>query len=149
MKGRKSLNGIVSSLTGFFSALKWCLGILWETSQFYTAVRVLTEVLAPVLTITAEFIGRGVINLLASQAGCSSADTALLFLLVGLLLVAVVGGGLQKLAEYCRAMHEDKMGAKIANVMMGHALSADLEYFDNPAYYDKLNSASRDSYAIK
>jgi len=38
--------------------------------------------------------------------------------------------------------------SKIALSMMDRSLSSDLEYFDNPSYYDKHLSAFRDSSAM-
>jgi len=145
----KKVKRAALSLPGFFSALMWCFKMSWETSRFYTLLRMSVEALTPLLAIVAVFIGRGVINLLAGVDSGSGHETQRALLLLGsLLAVALLRKVCGKLVEYCRAMHEDMMGAKIAALIMSHALSADLEYFDNSAYYDKLRSANRDSYSI-
>ena len=126
----------------------WCLSLAWNTSKFYTIARILTEALLPVLTIGVAFAGRYIINILAGQATFSNNQQVLILLLIGILIIGLSRQGLQKLTQYCQAMHEDVLGAKISLLMMGKALSADLEYFDNPAYHDKLTSANRDSYVV-
>lgn len=131
------------------TTVKWCLALSWETSKYYTSSRIATEVFTPVLTIVAALIGRNVINLLAGYASpTGNAGRILIYLLGGLFLIAITRGISQKLVQYCQSMHEDMINAKIAMTITEHALEADLEYFDDPEYYDKLISASRDSYAI-
>ena len=143
------INKIIINIPTFFASLKWCLMLSWQTSRFYTASRVLAEVLTPALTITAAFISRNVINLLAEQSEAAMrSESMLIYMLSGLFVIAVIRGISHKLTQYCQSMHDDKITAKIAMILMEHTLEADLEYFDEPDYYDKLNSASRDSYAI-
>jgi ABC-type multidrug transport system fused ATPase/permease subunit len=45
-------------------------------------------------------------------------------------------------------MHGELISRQITMQMMEKALSTDIEFFDNPAYYDKLTAASRDSYSL-
>ncbi|MCL2222617.1 MAG: ABC transporter ATP-binding protein/permease, partial [Oscillospiraceae bacterium] len=145
----KKIKLIIEHFPEFLGTLKWCLSLSWQTSRFYTASRIFTEILTPVLAIVVAFIGRLVINLLAGQAEVEiSTEYMLVILLGGLCLIAIVRGLSQNIMQYCRTMHDDMMNAKIAAIIMEHALKADIEYFDNPDYYDKLNSANRDSYAV-
>ena len=140
---------IAKQLPEFFGTLKWCLSLSWNTSKFYTSSRILTEILTPILLIVVAFVGSLVINLLAGQADFDISSELMLFILLGgLCLVAIVKGLSQNIMQYCRTMHDDMLSAKIAAIIMEHALKADIEYYDNPEYYDKLNSANRDSYAI-
>lgn len=140
---------ILKELPDFFKTLKWCLNLSWQTSKVYTFLRVFTEILTPIMMIIVAFIGRLVINVLAGQAeNTTSSENTLLILLGSLCLIAIIQRLLKNITQYCRMMHNDMMNAKIATIIMKHALKADLEYFDNPEYYDKLNSTNRDSHAI-
>jgi len=144
-KMRKAIRG----LTEFFAVFLWCFELSWESSAFYTAIRMSSEVLKPLLAIAAVFLGRSLINLLAGVDAYNGIQSRMVIVLLsGLLVTAVLRGAFSKLDEYCRAMHDDMMIAKIATLVMNHALDTDLEYFDNSAYYDKLMSANNDSYAI-
>ncbi|MCL2248952.1 MAG: ABC transporter ATP-binding protein/permease [Oscillospiraceae bacterium] len=140
---------IVKNLPELTKTLKWCLSLLWQTSKFYTIVRIFTELLTPIFSTVAIFIGRVVINMLAGQAAFNvNPENILIILLAGLCAVAIVRGLSQNIMQYCRTMQDDMMNAKISEIMMEYAFKADIEYFDNPEYYDKLNSANRDSYAV-
>ena len=137
------------ALSVLFGMITWCLSFSWKSAKLYTMVRIVVEILTPVLTIVAVFIGRCIINILAGQYGASDSRQVLIFLLFGLLAVAIVRRSVNKLLEYCQTMHEDVMEAKISLMILDSAIYADLEYFDNPQYHDKLISAHRDSFAIK
>jgi len=147
-KMQNTINRLVRNLLEFFSALKWCIVLSWNTSKFYTASRIIAEILTPAFSIISAFIGKNVINILAGQMEYYNRNNALLLLLGLLLTIAVVRGLAQKMVQYFRAMHDDMMDASISSSIIENALNADLEYFDMPAYYDKLKSSSRDSYAI-
>ena len=54
----------------------------------------------------------------------------------------------QKAIQYSQAMQTEMLNGEIALDMMQRALTADLEYFDNPEYYDRLQSASQDSMSV-
>lgn len=140
---------LICNISEFISTLKWCLSLSWDASKLYTVSRILTEVLAPVLTLTVAFIGRNVINILAGQSSSTrNTEVILVYLLGGLFIVSVIRSVSQKLMQYCQTMHDDKLNAKIAMIITERTLEANLEYFDNPSFYDKLNSASKDSYSI-
>lgn len=135
-------------LSKFFSSVGWCLSFSWETSKFYTIMRIGIQILLPILTIGTSFIGKYIINLLAGIWVVEDSVRALLFLFVGLLSAALLKTTLQKITQYYQVMHGDILRSRISLMMMGRSFSSDLEYFDNPDYYDKLLSATRDSSAI-
>lgn len=149
MENTSKIRIVIREFPEFIKTLKWCLHLSLQTSKFYTFLRIFSEILTPVLAIVVAFIGRLVINLLAGQAEYNiSTEYMLLILLGSLCLVAILRSLSQNIMQYCLTMHSDMMNAKIATIIMEYALKADIEYFDNPKYYDKLNSANRDSYAI-
>ncbi len=142
----EKING--KELTSFFSTIFYCLSLSWKASKYYTTVRIAGQILTPVLTIVGAFVGKYLIDLLAGAWIVPDATQMLFLLFAGLFFVALLGTINQKVQQYCQSMHNDLVGGKLALIMMGHSLSADLEYFDNPDYHDKLMSATRDSSAI-
>ena len=145
----RKIKTATAKLPDFIGILKWCIGLSWQASKFYTAARMLSDALVPILSVIIAFIGRSLINLLAGQAEYSSGPEHMLILFVGsLFLIAIIRSLSVNVMQYIRSMHEDMMNAKIASIIMDHALKSDIAYFDDPDYYDKLNSANRDSYAI-
>ena len=130
----------------FVSNIRWCLSLSWKASAFYTLARIGSQILTPAFTIVASFAGKYVIDILAS----ASADSMgiLIKLLIILPAIALLRSSMQKMAQYCQTMHDDKINSRISIIMMDRALSVDLEYFDNPTYQDKIQTATRDSHSI-
>lgn len=132
----------------FFLTVRWCLSLSWKASRFYTLIRIGSQIITPVFTIVASFLGKHVIDLLAGNEAPSHANDTLFFLLIGLLTIALLRTLVQKMTEYCQSMHEDTINSRISLIMMDRSLSVDLEYYDNAEYQDKIQAANRDTYAI-
>lgn len=126
----------------------WCLLFSWKSSKFYTVVRVLAEISSPILVIVVAFIGRNLLNLLAGQTDTQRPEMMVLVLIIVIFFISAIRAFIQKLTQYCQSMHEDILDGKLSLIIMERALSMDLEYYDNPAYYDKFTSVERDSRAI-
>jgi len=126
----------------------WCLSLSWKASKFYTILRIIAGITTPLIVIALAFTGKHVIDLLADQGIFAQEVKTLVVLLVGLFALAVTRTLIQRADQYCQAMHEDILNGKLSLIIMERALSADLEYFDNPAYHDKLMAANSDSYGI-
>lgn len=135
-------------LSGFFSTVFYCMSLSWRASKFYTVVRIASQVMAPVLTIGAAFVGKYLLDLLAGGWLVKDAAKTLYLLFACLLAVSLLRAASQKIQQYCQSMHDDVVRGKLALIMMERSLAADLEYFDNPDYHDKLMAATRDSSAI-
>jgi len=142
------LQKLLKETPDFFSTVGWCLSLSWKASKFYTVFRVGTEILAPLLLIVLAFIGRYIINLLAGVLVVDEPVRIIIILFTVQLLIAILISGSRKLNQYCQAMQDDIIGNELSVSIMDKALSADVELFDNPDYYDKLQSVGRDSYAI-
>lgn len=134
--------------SGFFSTFFYCLTLSWKASKLYTVVRIASQTLTPILTIVAAFIGKYLLDLLTGEWPTEDAARTLLLLFACLLAIFLLRAVSQKIQQYCQSMHDDVVRGRLALIMMDHSLAADLEYFDNPAYHDKLITATRDSMAI-
>ena len=104
--------------------------------------------MTPFLGIAASFIGKYFLNLLSGNWVPVEVKSALLLLSAALLGIAIIRIFLERFTQYAQSMHSDLIKKDISLVMMDRSLKADLEFFDNPAYYDKQLSAFRDSFAI-
>lgn len=129
-------------------SLRWCLSLAWQTSKFYTIMHIGSEILLPVLAILTAFIGKYIINLLAGSWIAGSPSRTLFLLCFSLFLIAIFRVVLQNFVRYCHLMHSELLNCKISVSLMDHALSSDLEYFDNPSFFDKNMSVLRDSKAV-
>ena len=138
----------MKELSGFFSTVYYCLSLSWKASKFYTILRIAGQTLAPVLSIGAAYIGKYLLDLLAGGWLVADSTKTILHLFTCLLAISLLQAVSQKIQLYCQSMHDDVVSGKLALIMMDRSLSADLEYFDNPSYHDKLMTATRDSSAI-
>ena len=130
------------------SSINWCLSLSWKASKLYTVCRIAVGVFMPLFAILMAFIGKHVLDLLAGQGTFGQEAQALIFLLAGLFAIAATRLLMQRAEQYCQSMHEDMLGGRLSIMILERAFSADLEYFDNPAYHDKLMAANSDSYGI-
>lgn len=132
----------------FFSAVTDCLILSWRTSRLYTLLRLLCSLIPPLLTLVTALLGKFIIDLLTGVLAVP-APTVYLFLFMGGLLAAnIFRSLLQKVQLYTQSMHSDIINKELALYIMDKAGKADLEYFDNADYYDKISSCTRDSSVI-
>ena len=136
------------SLLEFFSAAADCLILAWRTSSFYTVLRFICHLVPPLLTLVTALLGKYVLDLLAGSLETSTPETYLLLFVAGLLVVRIANSLLQKAQLYTQTVHSDIINRELALYMMDKAGKAELEYFDNADYYDKLSACTRDAYVI-
>jgi len=132
----------------FFTLFFWCLPFAWNASKYYTLLRVVGEVARPLLVIVASFFGKHVVDLLAGFWITPNTENMLFALLAGLFGIALSRSLINTIIQYGQAMHTDILNNKIIVSVMERSITADLEYFDNPSYHDKLMAVNRDSHAI-
>lgn len=131
----------------FLSAVSFCFSLSWRTSPFYTALRLLSNLLPSVIGIVTAWLGKCLLDMLSgAQLG---GQREVLLLAAAMLALALLRGGVQKAGVYAQSMHEDMIQGELAAYLMEKAIGMDLEYFDDPDYYDKLTACTRDAYAIE
>lgn len=145
MKKRKK--GDIGKIKAFFSSFLFCLNLSWKSSNFYTIARLLCGIITPMCTLISTYVGKDIVNLLAGE-GKESNKTFLLQLLLTLFLTGVGISANQKLQQYLQTVHNEILTSHLSLYVIKKAVSLDLEYYDNPEYYDKLTAADRDSNAI-
>ncbi|MBE3520321.1 MAG: ABC transporter ATP-binding protein [Firmicutes bacterium] len=138
----------LKGVSSFIGTLAYCLRLSWTASWYYTAVRIGVQIVTPLLGILASFAGKYLVDLLAGTWVVPDPYRTLLWLLGAILAISLARTAGQRVAQYARSMHDQILNGKISIMVMDRALSADLEYFDNADYHDKLVSATRDSSAV-
>lgn len=139
---------IWADLHSFFSVIHTCFALSWKTSALYTVLRLSCNLLVPVLSFLCAVLGKYILNLIA---GVSQWPEPLWYLFAfcgGLLLANVLRSLLQKVQLYAQNLHEEIIDRELALFMMDKAGNADIAYFDNAEYYDKLSACSRDVFVI-
>ena len=136
------------NISAFFSAIADCMALSWRTSRFYTVLRLLCCLTSPLLTLAVAVLGKYILDLLAGGFTAPSPTAYLLIFAGGLLAINIMRSLLQKAQLYAQTVHGDIINKELALYMMDKAGKADLEYFDNADYYDKLSSCTRDASVI-
>lgn len=125
-----------------------CFSLSWEASVFYTILRLVGSLLPSLLAVLTSLLGKYLLDLLAGVWMVREPFRATVGLLAGMLAAALCSATLRKAGQYAQTMHEDIMNGMLSLKMMGKASDADIEYFDNPEYYDKMTACMRDISAI-
>jgi ATP-binding cassette subfamily B protein len=120
------------------------LRLVWRAHRGYAvAVAALRLVRAGVPVVTL-WVGKLIIDAVVAAAAAPGADTDRLWRLVAVEIAVVVGGDLLARAS---ALLESLLGDRFANVtsvrLMEHAATLDLAQFEDPAFYDQLERARR------
>jgi len=142
------VKNVADDLKSFLATVAWCLSLSWKTSKFYTIIRMVADIAMPLLSITSAFIAKYLLDMLAGDLVVEDTQFTLLLLFAGLLTIALIVMISQNVAQYSQSMQDDMISREISLDMMQRTLVADLEFFDNPNYYDRLQSASQDAMAV-
>jgi ATP-binding cassette subfamily B protein len=120
------------------------LAMVWRTKPSYGAGIVVVRVLASLGPVALLWVGKLIIDGVIANVGSADPDWRYLFGLVALELVIAL---LLELLGRAASLLESLLGDLFANEMsvrlMEHAATLDLEHFEDPDFYDKLQRARR------
>jgi ATP-binding cassette subfamily B protein len=144
---------IIKKTQEFLDTIRFCFSISWEASPKYFFIRLLLEVIFSVIPFITIFLGKEIVNFLASlpkaDADVSSSISRLVFLLSFLLLARIANNLLTRVKDYFSKMHRDLIAKEMDTQIARHAAALDLSYFDSPKFYNEINNARRDSASIQ
>ncbi len=130
-------------LVGFFSRLFYIYGLVWETRPWMLIVMLFMAVFNGVMPLLGAYISRSLINALVDIKGhdFNSIMEPLLFQFGYLFLVSLV--------TYADGMLNRVFGEmvvqRIRQKIMLKSEELDLQSFDQPAFYEKLENANREA----
>jgi ATP-binding cassette subfamily B protein len=129
-----------------FAALRYIpplIKLVWETHRGYTLAMAILRLLRSGVPVATLWIGKLIIDTVVA-ARESSPDFARLWKLVALEIVIVTTGDVLARAS---ALVESLLGDLFSNHtsvrLMEHAAALDLAHFEDPAFYDQLERARR------
>jgi ATP-binding cassette, subfamily B, bacterial len=119
------------------------LRLVWETHHGFTIAMVVLRFARSFVPVSALWIGKLIIDAVIAMRG-GSPDLPRLWQLVSLEIVVVVAGEILARAS---ALVESLLGDLFSNLtsvrLMEHAATLDLQQFEDPAFYDQLERARR------
>jgi len=129
-----------------FSALRYIrplISLVWETHRGYTTAMALLRLLRAGIPVATLWVGKLIIDAVVASRE-STPDFARLWKLVALEIAIVTAGEVFARAS---ALLESLLGDLFSNHtsvrLMEHAATLDLSHFEDPAFYDQLERARR------
>ena len=120
------------------------LGMVWRTKPSYGFGILVSRVLSAFMPVAMLWVGKLLIDTVVANLGAAEPDWSRLFWLValeaGLALLQEVLGRVSSLLE---SLLGDLFGNHLSVRLMEHAAVLDLEQFEDPDFYDKLQRARR------
>jgi ATP-binding cassette subfamily B protein len=122
--------------------------LVWKTHQGYTITIMVLRGLRAGVPIAVLWIGKLIIDTVVLDIGLAKAaapvDWTRLAMLIGIELAIAIGGeGLARISSLYESLLGDLFANKTSVELMEHAASLDLEQFEDPETYDRLERARR------
>jgi ATP-binding cassette subfamily B protein len=119
------------------------LALAWRTHRCYAVLTVALRLLRALVPIVALWLGKLIIDaIVAARAG--HPDAPRLWTLVALEMVAVLAGeALSKASTVIEGLFGNLCSDYISEKIIQHAATLDLTHFEDPAFYDRLERAQR------
>src|SRR5277367_6455332 len=116
--------------------------LLWQASPTLVVTATGLRVLVAVLPLTALWIGKLIINLVVNaRQNPGALPREIWWLLAAEFVVAALGAVLGRAIDYCDGRIADNFSREVSLRVMRHAATLDLESFEDPDFYDKLDRA--------
>jgi ATP-binding cassette subfamily B protein len=118
------------------------LRIVWNSGRGLVATGIALRVTTGLLPLAALAVGRLIINIVvASVKHPGAIPTQIWWLLGAEFLIAGLGSICNRIIDYTDARLADQFAGEVSLRILRHAASLDLESFEDPVFYDKLERA--------
>ena len=119
------------------------LRLVWTTHRGFTATMIVLRIVRAFVPIAALWVGKLIIDaVIAARAGTVELDTIwrLVALEIGIVLVGEI---LSRASALIESLLGDLFSNRVSVRLMEHAATLDLAQFEDPAFYDHLERARR------
>jgi len=128
---------------GVFSPVRQFLRLAWQTHRGYASATVLLRLLRAAVPIATLWVAKLIIDtVVAERMGRPNIQRLGLLVAVELTIVAV-GEALDRGSAAVEALFGDLCANRINEKLIAHAGSLDLHHFEDPAFFDRLERAQR------
>ncbi|TAE47032.1 MAG: ABC transporter ATP-binding protein [Bacteroidetes bacterium] len=118
------------------------LRIIWNTNPWMVAANMVLRIATAGIPVTTLWIGKLVIDEVIGLTASHSQDTSHLFFLLGAgLALELLSSLLIRIISLLDALVGDQMSIRSSVQLIEHAARLDLQQFELPAFYDKLERA--------
>jgi ABC-type multidrug transport system fused ATPase/permease subunit len=121
--------------------------LVWQTNRRLTIAFGVLTLVAGLLPAAIAYVGKLIVDavILAAQSGLvADRNTALLYLAIEAVLVAVLAGARQGLS-LCQSLLRALLGQRVNVMILDKAQTLPLAYFEDSEFYDKMTQARREA----
>ena len=120
---------------------------VWRAARPYTAASAALLVVQSVLPLAALYLVKLIVDAIAAAAGGTNpAALDSVFVLIAIAAgVAIVGVAVNSLASVVNEKHAELVADHMHDVLHAKSIEVDLEYYENPHYYDTLHRAQQEA----
>ncbi|MEM7554526.1 MAG: ABC transporter ATP-binding protein [Cyanobacteria bacterium P01_A01_bin.84] len=124
------------------------LRLVWQSSPGWTMTRVVLLIFQGILPVLSIYLGKLIIDTVAT--GLATADKVLafnniLFWIIIAAAVTLITTLVNSLAELVTTAHSRQVTDYMQGIIQAKSIEADLEYYENPVYYDTLQRAQQEA----
>ena len=145
---REKLRALYEKSCRLAKHFKKSASISWNASPWLFSIRILIELISVAIPIVSLYLSRNIINVLSNSSYTTQRKEFYLFITL-VVLVQLINSLLTRLNGLIGALHNDLVGNKIDLEIIQQINSLDVSYFDNPAFYDQLQNAVKDSRSLQ
>ncbi len=118
--------------------------MVWSTSPFLTAASLILRLAKALIPISILWVSKLIIDLIVAAVSGGAADTRQIWIYLAIELgLAVANDLLTRSISLCDSLLGDQFTNAVSVRLMLHASRLDLAAFEDPAFYDKLERARR------
>ena len=120
------------------------LAMVWRTSPALASASVLLRLVSSLLPLAVLWVAKLIIDLVVRVVSGKTVNPSDIWMYLGMEIgLAVFGEILSRAVSLCDSLLGDKFTNQISVEMMQHAVRLDLVSFEDPAFYDKMERARR------
>jgi ATP-binding cassette subfamily B protein len=120
------------------------LGMVWRTKPSYGVAIVVLRVVNAFAPLAMLWIAKEIIDAVVANIGSPTPDWTLLAQLIGLeLAIALISDVLGRLTSLVESLLGDLFANEMSVRLMRHAATLDLQHFEDPEFFDKMQRARR------
>lgn len=138
-----------NNIQSLWTSIGYCLKLAWNSSKFYTIVRLVGNFLLPIFSIATTYIVKVLLDLLAlAEKPSENLIIRIALLLCLSFLLGISRSLIQRLASHATTIQNNTIQNTISLSILDKAISADISLYDNAQFYDKFSAARTDSFSL-
>ncbi len=142
----KELPGYLKSVIGgFFSRLFYIFRLVWETRPWILILMLVLSIVGGVVPLIGSLLSAELLNELALFPSGTGNQSAVLWLLIFQFVYLILSAVVKRIEVIVNRMAGELLVSHIRLKIMRKAAELDLESFDKPKFYEKLENANREA----